>query len=399
MDKREREHMGNEIEPVTVQELNAARRRRKKMILRLVSSFLSVVLIPVILTVVLAAYEDETNEWVRSLFEGEKKETYMESLKRLASEGNMPEYECGSLGSTVVDVISRCGEPIARSDTYDVSSTQVYLHYVYGDNKLVSLRFENERLKEIKIVDRSKETLPVNEVKRVFGDPLAPDLKGTYEYQLSKYHLTFHYNEENGKMERILLSTKESFGYTGSPRTQLETEVHPVDQAKRISSAGGVTAAKQLHEWISQGDMGNYDCGSLGASFQEVTSGKCRAYEKNLSHKKVNQQDDERELMYTFKDREIHINFFKDVLTSISVREKANAIPVTKEDIIRVFGKPAPKKSSSLNLGGESDNVSYQINGNKVYFYFNKNKELERIWFFKDGLYDEEFGFLLPQKK
>ena len=370
------------------------------------SFFLSVILIPVIITVFLAAYEDETNEWVRNLFEGKKEETYIESLKRLASDGNLPEYKCGPLGTTIIDVINRCGEPIARSDTYNVSSTLTSLHYLYGDHKLVSLDFENERLKMIKVVDKSKESLSVDEMKRVFGSPRKSTENNTdmnsnmiyYEYHLSGYDLTFYYYKETGKLSSFYLETKEAFGYTGSPRTSLETEVHLVDPEKRIPPGGGVTAAKQLQEWISQGDLGNYDCGPLGTSYHDVTLGKCGTYEKNLSHKKVNQQDKENALIYKFKDREIHLKFFNNVLTSISIREQDKSIPVTKEDIIQVFGKPAPKKSSSMNLESESDYLIYHINGNQVQMFFSKEGELDYIWLFKNGLYDEEFGFLLPQK-
>lgn len=399
--------MGNEIDPVTVEELDEARRRRKKKILRLVSSFLSVILIPVILTVVLAAYEDETNEWVRNLFEGEKKETYMESLKRLASEGNMPEYECGALGSGITNVINRCGEPIARKDTYDVSSTMTSLYYQYGDHKLVHLNFENDRLKAIKVMDESKESLSVDEMKRVFGTPVETaenqtNLKSDtvyYQYLLSVYDLMLNFSKDTGKLKDINLETREKFGYTGSPRTQFETEVHPVDQAKRISSAGGVKVAKQLHEWISQGDLGNYDCGPLGTAYHDVLSGKCGTYQNNVSHKEANQQNNETLLKYQFKDREIKLKFFNDVLTSISIREFENSIPVTKDDIIQVFGKPAPKKSPAVNFGTEIDSLTYQINGNKVQMFFDEEGKIDYLWFFKEGLYDEEFGFLLPQKK
>lgn len=403
MDKK---HMGNEIEPVTVEELNAARRRRKRKIIRLVSSFLSVVLIPVILTVVLAAYEDETNEWVRSLFEGEKKETYMESLKRLASEGNMPEYECGALGSGITDVLNRCGEPVARSDSYDVSSTVTSLYYQYG-HRLVTLDFENDRLKAIKVMYDAKESLSVDEMKRVFGTPVETtenqsNLRSDtvyYKYHLSVYDLMLNFNKQTGKLENINLETTEKYGYTGSPRTQLKTEVHPVEQAKKISADGGVKTAKQLHDWISRGDLGNYDCGPLGTAYHDVLTGKCGTYMNNLFHKKVNQQNKEKLLSYQFKDREIQLKFYNDVLTSISVREFENSIPVTKDDIILVFGKPVPKKKPAVDFGVEIESLTYQINGNKIQLFFDEEGKIDYVWLFKDGLYDEEFGFLLPQKK
>jgi hypothetical protein len=31
--------------------------------------------------------------------------------------------------------------------------------------------------------------------------------------------------------------------------------------------------------------------------------------------------------------------------------------------------------------------------------FFDEEGKIDYLWFFKEGLYDEEFGFLLPQKK
>lgn len=377
--------------------------RSKRKMYKMMSFIFSVILIPLIMTILLSAYEDETNAWVRHLFAGKKKETYTETIKRLAASGNLPDYRCGPIGTAIQEVINRCGKPVKRTDVYEIDGSNSSLFYLDGNSKLIGLDFQNEKLKSIMIQARKNESLLISEVKRVFGPPSETnegksdmsDLETYYQYNLNSYHVTFSYSSKTNKLDRFTLETTSNFPYDGRPRTQFVTAAHPVGSDKRISPEGGLSAAKQLKQWISRGDLGNYDCGPLGTSLQQVAAGTCGDYENNVSSRIVS--DQEKGLGFRFKDREIQLKFFKDRLTSISVRETEQPLPITKENIERVFGKPDRDKSSFDILDGKF--VSYKLNDKKADFFFNDKGELDYIWLRKSGLYDDEFGTLLPQNE
>jgi hypothetical protein len=382
---------------------------RKKKSYGVFSFIFSVILIPLIMTVVLSAYEEETNAWVHRLLEGEKKETYIESVKRLAAQGNLPEYKCGPIGTTFTEVTNRCGVATSREQSFKVNGSSAELSYLYGETKLVMLTFQNEMLQRIDVKDLEKESTPLKEIKRVFGKPAETNEKSDaasestfYTYHFAPYKLTFWFNRENGKLENFTLETTQPFQFTGRLRNEFETKAHPLDKKKRINSKGGVAAAKQVKRWIDKGDLGNYDCGPLGTSYRQVKVGRCRIYQRNLQSWSINDQTQEKGLTYQFKDRTIHLKFFKESLTSISIDETQKPLHITKKDIEQVFGKPARDKSDPNDLLGIAGIFAeYKLHDKEVTFYFNDKGYLYSIWLRKSGLYDPEIGAgaLLPQTK
>ncbi|WP_124726587.1 DUF4309 domain-containing protein [Staphylospora marina] len=384
--------------------------QRKKRMIKAVSWFFTIIVLPVTMTILLAAYEDETNQWVRSLFEEEKPETFLESMKRLTAEGKLPVFECGPLRATQAEVTNRCGQPVAWKHWWtEDENLMSSLFYVYEDKKRsVLLTFKNDRLQRLFVMDGEHASTSLEEMKQVFGKP-AQSNEGSnyatdstyYEYVISEYKLQFWYNRKTGKLENYSYEDSQTFPMPPNINVpQFKAKEHPVPGNKRIPTGDGLAAARQLQRWIAEGDLGNYDCGPLGTSYLEVKTGRCGEYHQHLMIWEEDNQQHEKGLYYVFKDRIINLDFYKDSLTSISVQEEEGKnYGITKKQIKRVFGTPQRENDDTeTKMGVKVEYLEYKIGDNLVYFGFDKEGKLYYIWIRKNGLYTKD-GFLVPPKE
>lgn len=362
-----------------------------------VISFVIGIIVTTILTIFLAAYENQTNAWVQGLFTPEKKETYLEKMKRLAESGDLPEYNCGSLGSIYTEVVNKCGEPVYRTQHFDKLFVRNSLGYANEKKGIWLLDFENQKLKRIYINNPQNTNIAVRDLKKVFGTPTNTNEEETstssdtyYTYQLSTYELQFFYNREKGTLKSISLENTKKIPPLTEENDFLN-KTHEVIVEKQLSPQGGIKAAQQIKQWVSKRDLGNYDCGPLGTSFEQVKlqCGKDFGYifDNQLKEKKIT---------YLYKDREVKIGFYKEELTSLSITELEKPLNITRKQIEQVFGKPDRVKSDRKILS-DIKFLEYQQGQITVSFFFNEKGYCHYIWLRKSDMYDSSYGQLLPK--
>ncbi|MFC7441112.1 DUF4309 domain-containing protein [Laceyella putida] len=387
---------------------------KRKGLKRFFSFLFGVILIPVVMTIVLSAYKDKTNNWVYELL-GMKQaqETEIDQLKHLAADGNMIHYNCGPLGSTLRGVIDNCGEPVLSQKTFNVAYTTQTLGYAKGDHYVSLLYFENEHLKRMVIIDNTFSSITLNDIKRTFGATSDKPLESekdkvktlAYKYALEDgKELRFTVRKDNQKLLQIEL-TDENRKFPLAKKNTYLNQIHRAPSHKETS--GGLDAMNKLKAAVSKGDMINYDCGPLGTSLADVHK-KCGT---RVSAKGYNMEEGTQYLNYGYKNREIHTKFYRGVLASISVNSYSyNAgesfdstverppLNITPQQVKQVFGKPTKENGTDL-FGSKSNSLTYRIEDKELSFYFNDKNQCQDIWLRKADMFDEQFGYIKREFK
>lgn len=374
----------------------------KKKIWRILSFICSVILIPAILTIVLAAFEDETNQWVRQLFGDEEK--VVEKIKRLASVGELIHISCGKIGSSVMEVKNACGPPSYENQTFDKKMTTHQLRYIKeGDESGYVLSFINEKLDSILLINDPKlENIKINEMKQVFGpvkDRNTNEGKGDnedriyYSYMLEEsYLIRFTFDANNGKLVALQLDS-EDFPPPINIDKKLDM-VQSLDSSKSVEHLEGVKLAKKIKEWIQEGDMFHYNCGFLGSTLEMVESQCGTEAQSAIGYDRLT---DEKWRNYRYKEREIGLKFYKDELSLISVREIEKPLSMKRQDVIEVFGKGVdPKPTLRID---PNQYLKYEWDTLEIQFFFNEQGDCHYVVLKKRGMYDDTFGQLILSNK
>ena len=72
---------------------------------------ISVIVVPTLLTILLTAFEDTTNEWMMRIGGNEPAAI---KAKRLAGSGELIHSDCARLGMKLEDVLKKCPQPVYR---------------------------------------------------------------------------------------------------------------------------------------------------------------------------------------------------------------------------------------------------------------------------------------------
>lgn len=382
-----------------LEELHTPQKNQKqKTWVKIVSFVCGVILIPSILTIILAAFEEDTNQWVRQFFGVEKEETFVEKIKRLASNGELISPSCAKLGASVIEVKGACGKPYYESRTIHNDRTTHELRYMNKNKSGYILSFTNEKLTRILLINEPQlANIKLDEIKQVFGpvkkhntNEEALENRDTvfYNYVLDdSYGIRFTFETKSGKLYMVQLQSEES-----PPPANMEQKVgltQKLDSSKSVGDLKGVALAKKIKEWVVQGDVPHYHCGPIGSRLGEVER-KCGTESKSVTG--YDDHNSEKWMDYKYKEREIGLKFYKDELSLISVRELENPLPMNREHIIEVFGNPVDKKSSFLS---PEQFAKYEMDSYELQFFFDEEGNCDYMILKKRGLYDDEFGKLL----
>ncbi|MBA4496537.1 DUF4309 domain-containing protein [Paenactinomyces guangxiensis] len=401
--KKERQLDEEPLVEETFKQIEVVKKKSRQVRIYTVLSFLlAVVIVPAMITIILAAFEEKTNDWVYQVLGLEKPETTVEKIKRLATNGNLIHYKCGPIGTRVSEVLKTCDKPTRADINFEVTSATHTLYYAEGDQRLTTLDFSNYHLKSAAVIDKGFASIKLSEIKKTLGEPDMPEpfkfefdntVYLNYDYILSPYKLSFRFNDNKNILEQISIENMKS-----SPPLEKKnqhtylTVSQPLPHDKTISRRGGVTAVRQIKKWLEKGDIIHYDCGPLGTSLDEVKS-RCGDESKMGSlHFDHQESKDHLGLGYKYKERQIRLTFYKKRLTYITIQEEKN-LPITRNDVLDVFGKPIKDKSAVFP---NVELLKYRINDKEVTFYFD-NHICNSIQLKKAGMYDDEFGKLLPK--
>ncbi|GGA42266.1 hypothetical protein GCM10007416_14050 [Kroppenstedtia guangzhouensis] len=376
-------------------------RKRWYQILTIV---IGTILFPTVSTIILTAYEGKTNHWVYTwLGIEDEEESDLEQLKRLVADNNLIHYNCGPLGAKLEGVMKNCPDPVYSQKSMNGESTQQKIGYTKGDHYLILIDFTNDYVSRIMVKDTKKFasfTLP--KIKRVFGNPSQEPLESTfdgvkrtiYTYKLpDARELSFTYNNHEKKFEQIELSSKDAHKrFKGKPTDLHQKELKPVPDEKRVK-VGGMDEVRRIKQWAEQGDMVNYACGPLGTHLSDVLS----TCEDSLTAKGFDKQQKTHNMTYTYKDYQVNVKFFKEVLSSISINMlDGKPLKITPEQVKQVFGEPLSERKMKLSTKEPTIFLKYQWDDKDLTFNINNGK-CTGIWLRKTGMYNDQNGGLLSR--
>lgn len=334
---------------------------------RWVSTVMGVLLIPAILTIILMAFEDQTNAWMMQIAGNEPVEV---KTKRLAEKGELIYGDCGVLGDSWSSVVEECPDYVFQRRSQSTSAPYELKQElrVKGEaNRMISYRFTNQVLTEIEVSDPAFVSIPFSKIKKLFNDSqhTGNDDIHEYLYPVGKNIVVFNYDPDKRVLRTIRLERRMNTAKEGKPVATSQQQ-YRVPPDKEMPLAGGVTAAQALKQQILNGDLLAYDCGKLGAAYKQV-SGKCgrqTVWEENDRSKKT------RQIHYEYKNRYLRLTFQQENLSRIEVEQKEQPWKITVANVSKVFGHP---------VKSEFQQSYYQIGPYMAVFGFNETGQLVKV--------------------
>jgi hypothetical protein len=322
------------------------------------SAIFGVLLIPGILSVILIAFEDQTNQWVMQIAGNEPVEV---KTKRLAQKNELIYGDCGALGDRLEDVMKECPNYVYQLRSQSTTAPFELRHEVRikGEaGRTVSYFFTNQVLTEMEVTDPAFAQVTFNKVKKEFNDTKHNGLNdevSEYAYPVGKNKVTFVYDPDKRLLRTIRLegsSIRPKGENKSVPALQKEYKASP---DKELPLAGGEPAAQKLKQYMQAGDLPAYGCGALGTTYDQVltTCGKDLVYEEQDKEQKI------KRIGYEYKNRAIRLTFHEDRLTRIEVEQKDK--PWKIAGVNKVFGNPVKRevKQSYYQLGQHVVVLSY----------------------------------------
>ncbi|MFC7441111.1 hypothetical protein [Laceyella putida] len=331
------------------------------------STIMVVLLIPAILTIILMAFEDQTNAWMMRIAGNEPVEM---KTKRLAEKGELIYGDCGALGDPWSKVVEECPNHV-----YQLRSQSTAAPYelkqelrVKGEAKrTVTYLFTNQVLTAMEVSDPAFASVPFSKVKKEFNDLKHTGNDDIYEYAypVGNNEVIFRYDPDKRFLRTIRLERSGVTAKAGKPvaTSQKKYQARP---GKEMPLAGGVKAAQALKQRMGTGDLLAYDCGGLGTAYEKVlkTCGKETVWEEHDQEKKMKQ------IRYEYKNRLISLTFHQDKLSRIEVEQKGQPWKITGADVGKAFGKPVKT---------EWQRSYYQLGQRVAVFSFDETMRLNNV--------------------
>lgn len=359
-------------------------------------------LIPAIITVILAAFEDETNLWVNQLFGADQKVSIIEKQKQLSLQGKLIQVDCGKIGMSKENLLQACGTPGYRSEVDAGDHTSSSINYILSPNQLTSYQLTNDLVVSITLTrdDWQFSSITYQEIKKYLGAPdrepiqtsISSGSNTVFSYQYDHYQLTITMDgQTNGLRSMKLEDTKLQ------PKRKTKSKTHSIEKyllkEKMLEGQSGIELATSIHALLKMGDLPYNPCGKLQTTYERVIkncgTGLQWGYNEQTNEKWNHLQSN----LFEYK-----FSFYQDKLSYLTIIPKQR-IPVDIAEIKQVMGKPKKEHKQSKKDILFDSYVKYIINGNEVLITYNQNLEVRSLQIRLPNLYDDQFGNLLPQNQ
>lgn len=354
-------------------------------------------LIPAIITVILAAFEDETNLWVNQLFGLDQKVSIMEKQKKLSLQGKLIQVDCGQIGITKEKLLQACGKPGFRSEVDSGDHTSSLISYIPSPNQLISYQVTNDQVISITITrdDWQFASITYAEIKKYLGAPdqepfqtsgSAPNTVFSYQYE--DYRLTVTIDGQTNGLERMQLEDTKL-----QPKRKTKPELHSIEKLltkeNTLEGQSGSVLAKSIYTLLKTGDLPYNPCGKLHATYEQVIqhcgTGLQWGYNDQTKEKWNHLQSE----LYEYK-----FSFYQDKLSYLTISPRKD-FPLNIRQIKQVMGKPMKELKQPKEEKLFDSYVKYLVDGNEVLITYNQNSEIRSLQIRLPNLYDDQFGNLL----
>lgn len=357
----------------------------------------SVLFVPAFITVLLSAFEDETNLWIHQLLGSDRQDSIMEIQKKLTSQGKVSGVECAKIGMTKADLLKNCGRPIYMSTLLREDGSSSKIGYQPKPDQLIIYDLKNDIVTSITFTRQDAEFASITypEIKKVMG---APDDTiqlesgySSYTYRYDRYDLVLNIDGDVNGLNKIRLEDKKptlpKLNYpkdTGSIK-----RIIPGDQ--QLSSKSGQDLANWIYSSAMKSDLPSNPCGALSSTYDQVIK-RCGTDSTSVSY---NDQTKEKEIHYQSDGQEYIYSFYQDKLSYISI-QPVQPLSFTVKQIKKKLGKPVREKKQPKDEMIFSSYVIYQIQDKELLFNYNELSQVTTIELRFAKMYDDQFGNLLP---
>lgn len=379
---------------------------QQKKKLRTVSLLVTGIIVPVILTILLAAFEDQTNEWVYKFFGLKDEEVaLLEQLKKDIQSGKISLHSCTRLGATEEGVKQTCGKPIFSDAGFGLEEG-TWRKMIYQKDQLETmLLFDNGILYKELLIGKSVSMIKEEEVKKVFGEPaqtqplaldhLKKDESVTYYYFVDQYRVAFQMEKPYQTISSMSIEPQSMIEFIKNYHPTIKKDDNNQKEhlvGERALKGKGKDAVEEVKAMVEKGFLPYYDCLPLD-SLKEQVNHNCK---DDVSRAGYDQSDQLSWYSYNYKNRTLFLEFYKDQLSLITVDDR-KPLPFQWSDVKTVFG--TPKKEKKYPAGGLSSGyVTYQIGQNEVVFKFDKEQNCTLIQLQKPNLFqDHDSAMYLKQ--
>lgn len=364
----------------------------KGYVKRSILLIMSVIMIPIMMTVLLSAFEDRTNDWVLELLGLKTYQTKtLETLKEQVAIGKLTEDLCTHLGARTLGVTKMCGKAVKRNTIFTTDSGQFEQRWHRQNKRELFFEFHNDVLQSIVLLDPKYQTIKEKEVTEIWGPPdQMNDYQSLKEKKLifyeAEFELAFIIDLTSSQLKRIQMSYKGG----SEPKKAIALQNQSDPNRKRIHrgdpklqlTGNGVKAVQQVKQYIDQGKLPYYDCDLLGSTFNP--SKLCKP---NPSISGYDQDEQTKWLSYQFQNRFLFLQYYQDSLALITV-DGMGKLPFTREDVKKVFGKPKfeQKKYGAWSSGA----LVYEIGDRELVFNFTEKDQGSYIQFRLADVFEDD---------